>query len=191
MTIALWQRETRQIHPATWASALLATVLVIAGAIHLILMPEHLAESTLFGLGFCAAGLTQLSLATLVLARPWRIVFVAVIAVSLALMALYAYNVFIGLPFHDAAAATVASAEGAGHDEGAATGDAAGHDEAGHGEAAAEHHEEGLVLGGGEPVDAFGAGTQAAQISAIALAAYVLSRARRLPGTEDHTVPAR
>jgi hypothetical protein len=173
MTDALWRRETHQIHPANWAAALLATVLVIAGAIHLILMPEHLAESTLFGLGFCAAGIAQLSLAALVLARPWRVVFVAVIAVSLALMALYAYNVFVGLPFLDSPMAVDSAHGEAVRDEHASGDEASGHDEQ-----ATEHHEKGLVVGAGEPGDAFGAGTQAAQIAAVALAVYILRRAR-------------
>ena len=171
MAIVLPGQATRRIHAAAWASGLLAAVLVTAGAIHLALMPEHLAKSTMLGLGFCAAGIAQLALATLVVVRPWRIVFAAVIAVSLVLMALYAYSVFIGLPFHEASAAVGAPA-------GAHAGDSHAAGEHQHDEAVRGHEQGGLILGAGEPVDALGAGTQAAEIAAVALGAYVLMRAR-------------
>lgn len=175
MTIALSGRAREQLHPATWASGLLAAVLAAAGAIHLALMPEHLAESTVVGLGFWAAGIVQLALAGLVLVRPMRIVFTAVIIVSLALMGLYAYNVFIGLPSQASAASAESEGDRDADHHGPGGVPSAGH---GHDEGTADHHENGLVLGAGEPVDAWGAGTQAAQIAAVALAVYVLMRAR-------------
>lgn len=59
------------------------------------------------------------------------------------------------------------------HDEG---GEATTH---GEGEEHAGHHAEGLVLGAGEPVDAAGAATKAAELVSIGLAAGLLVRERR------------
>jgi hypothetical protein len=77
----------------------LAALLYVAATIHLLLTPEHLAESTLLGLGFLAAALAQLALAALVVARPGDLVIVATIAVTVALLVLYGYAVLVGLPF--------------------------------------------------------------------------------------------
>jgi hypothetical protein len=81
----------------------LAALLAVAAVIHLLLTPEHLGESPLLGLGFLAAGLAQLALAAvLVLHRLRRVddlVLAAVVAVDVALVALYAYAVLVGLPF--------------------------------------------------------------------------------------------
>jgi hypothetical protein len=168
-------------HPAVrtmWPTALLAMALAAAGAIHLALAPQHFADSALMGLGFGAAGLAQLALGLVVLASSWRGVYVIVIAVSLALMAMFAFNALVGLPFGGsrggavAGVATVAvvAGEHASGDDAHATAHAGD----------SGHHAEGLVLGGGEPVDALGIGTQAAQIAAIALAGHMLIRTRRV-----------
>jgi hypothetical protein len=77
----------------------LAALLYVAAAIHLLLTPEHLAESTLLGLGFLAAALAQLALAALVVARPADLVLVATLGVTVALVVLYGYAVLVGLPF--------------------------------------------------------------------------------------------
>lgn len=120
MIVASSDRQNRHIDPATWPVAVRSTVLAVAGAIHLILMPEHLAGSPVLGIGFFAAGIAQLSLSALVVVWGRRIVLVAVIAVSL---------------------------------------------------------------------DTFGAGTQAAQIAAIAIAVYILRRARVIPTPNCPTAP--
>lgn len=89
-----------------WPRVLLAGVLFVAGWIHLALTPEHLAESTVLGLGFLLAGVGQLALAGLVLVRPSHLAYYAVVALSVALVVLYAFAVLKGLPF------------GSGHDHG-------------------------------------------------------------------------
>jgi hypothetical protein len=94
----------------------LAAVLLTAGAIHLLLTPEHLAEATLLGLGFLAAGLAQLALAALIVLRPpGDLVLTAAVTVTVALVALYVYAVLVGLPFgesgeHEEAAGLVLGA---------------------------------------------------------------------------------
>ena len=138
-----------------WATPALAAVLAAAGVIHGALMPEHLAESTISGAGFLGAAVGQIGLAGLVLLRPPRIVYAGIVAMTLTLIALYAFNVMVGLPFHGAA-------EQAGH---AAT-------------SHHSHHAGGWVLGSGEPVDLAGAVTQVAQLAAIGLS-VLLIRDRR------------
>ncbi len=76
----------------------LASVLFVAGWIHLILTPEHLAESMLLGLGFLIFGLIQLLLAAAVILRPESGVLSLVLTVNVALIAIYAYAVIVGLP---------------------------------------------------------------------------------------------
>jgi hypothetical protein len=195
-----------------WTLAL-AAALAGAGLIHCLLTPEHMAMSAIFGAGFLAAGVGQLGMAGLAVVRPSRLLYAAVIASTVALSSMYAYNVLVGLPFHDDAAAAAAGDDhadedraGAVHSAEPAHSDEAGHSEvdehsddvhpsdeatssaeAGHAEgddpeepAETDHHEDGLVLGGGEPVDAYGAVTQFAQFSAAAIAAVLLARSRRL-----------
>jgi hypothetical protein len=125
----------------------LAAVLLVAGTIHLLLTPEHLAESTLLGAGFLLAGVAQVVLAVLVLLRrPSDLVLTAAIAVTVALIALYAYAVLVGLPFGE-------------HEEHMATAEA------------------GLVLGAGEPVDLWGFVNLLAELAALPLAGVLLGRA--------------
>lgn len=82
---------------------LLAGVLLVAAAIHLALTPAHLGESALLGSGFLLAGLAQLALAALALARPRAWVYDAVVFLSVGLIVVYAYAVLVGLPLggHD------------------------------------------------------------------------------------------
>lgn len=176
MSVAATAHPDHRQRPMPVAIAL-ATLLASAGAIHLALIPEHLAQSTLLGLGFCAAATAQLGLAALVVLRPSRLALMAVIVVSLALVGLYAYNVTVGLPFHPSALDSQAAAA---HDEAGSHGSA----DHGHGEDAGEHGQSGLALGAGEPVDGLGAATQAVELSSVALGFYLLSRApygRRAP----------
>jgi len=73
--------------------------LLVAGWIHLLLVPEHLAESTVLGLGFLASGIAQLVLAAVVLWRPREWSLALVVAINVTLIAIYAYAVLVGLPF--------------------------------------------------------------------------------------------
>ena len=81
-----------QLRPA------LALVLLIAASFHLLLLGEHAEESPLLGIGFLAAGLVQLCLATVVIVRPHRLAYYGVIGLNVALIVLYAAHVVIGLP---------------------------------------------------------------------------------------------
>lgn len=155
----------------------LAVALAAAGIIHCLLTPEHMEISVVFGAGFLAAGIAQFGMAAMAVMRPSRPVYAVIIATTLGLTGLYAYNVVVGLPFHEAppgAAATAERTSGTGH----------GHSAAPPAEADAlsvDHHEPGVVLGAGEPIDPYGAMTQLAQLSAAALALTLL--VRRTPAT--------
>jgi len=86
----------------------LTLVLLIPAAIHLILTPQHFGESPLLGAGFLVAGIVQLVAAAFVLTRSDDRGLNLILLVSVALIAIYAYAVFIGLPFepgHDAGGA--------------------------------------------------------------------------------------
>jgi len=79
----------------------LAFLLLIAATIHLILTPEHLEISTILGLGFLAAGLAQLVLAAAAIGGRGVVAVLgmnAVVVVNIALIAIYAYAVLVGLP---------------------------------------------------------------------------------------------
>ncbi len=163
----------------------LAAALAVAGAIHCLLTPQHMAMSAVFGVGFLAAGIAQLGMAALAVVRPSRLLYAAVIASTAILSSTYAYNVLVGLPFHEeVATATAVDSEDGDELHGESDGhhDTGGHAEAGHQDEAAvttDHHEEGVVLGAGEPVDAYGAVTQLAQLSAAGVALVLIRRAGR------------
>jgi len=124
---------------------LLAGFLLIAGWIHLLLVPQHMDESPILGIGFAASGVTQLALAALVTWRPRDWNLAAVVAVNVTLIAIYAYAVFVGLPF------------GGGSEHEAAAG---------------------LVVGAGEPIDAFGAISKVAELAGVAIAFQLLGKGR-------------
>src|SRR5688572_13843655 len=79
----------------------LAFALAVAGSIHWLLTPEHMQISAVFGAGFLAAGIAQLGMAATAVLRPSRLLYASIIAVTLGLSGLYAYNVVVGLPFHE------------------------------------------------------------------------------------------
>jgi hypothetical protein len=162
----------------------LAAALAVAGVIHCLLTPEHMAMSAIFGVGFLAAGIAQFGMAALAVVRPSRLLYAAVIASTVVLSSTYAYNVMVGLPVHEVETATAVGGEADDESHGESEGhdEAAGHAEAGHEGGAAvtsDHHEAGVVLGGGEPVDAYGAVTQLAQLSAAGIAGTLLRRTGR------------
>lgn len=74
----------------------------VAGWIHVLLTPEHWAESALLGAGFLGAGLLQLALSIAVVERPGRAVHLALVVLNVALVAVWLYAVLVGLPFGDA-----------------------------------------------------------------------------------------
>lgn len=157
----------------------LAAALAIAGGVHLLVMPQHMAESAALGVGFFAAAALQLGLAVLVLLlRPRPAIHAVVIGSSAILMTLYAANVVAGFPLHagtHAASPAHGAADGHAH--------AVGSDHGAHGEEVATAPARGDSPGAGEPVDAAGLVTQAAQLAAIALAAAAWRGAGRRPAS--------
>ena len=87
---------------------LLALVLLTAASIHLILSPQHFSESPLLGIGFLIAGIVQLGAAAVVLTRADDRGLNLVLLVSVALIAIYGYAVFVGLPLDSEHAADTA-----------------------------------------------------------------------------------
>ena len=87
---------------------LLALVLLTAASIHLILSPQHFSESPLLGIGFLLAGIVQLGAAAVVLTRADDRGLNLVLLVSVALIAIYGYAVFVGLPLDSEHAADTA-----------------------------------------------------------------------------------
>ena len=87
---------------------LLALVLLTAASIHLILSPQHFSESPLLGVGFLLAGIVQLGAAAVVLTRADDRGLNLVLLVSIALIAIYGYAVFVGLPLDSEHAADTA-----------------------------------------------------------------------------------
>ena len=171
--------------PRRLPTFLLAASLAVAGAIHSLLTPEHMAMSAIFGVGFLAAGIAQFGMAALAVVRPSRLLYAAVIASTVVLSSTYTYNVLVGLPFGEDVATAMAvggEAEDESHGESEGHDGTAGHAEGGHEDdaaAATDHHDEGLVLGAGESVDAYGAVTQLAQLSAAGVALVLFRRPTR------------
>ena len=87
---------------------LLALVLLTAASIHLILSPQHFSESSLLGFGFLIAGIVQLGAAAVVLTRTDDRGLNLVLLVNVALIAIYGYAVFVGLPLDSEHAADTA-----------------------------------------------------------------------------------
>lgn len=90
----------------------LAAATFLAAWMHLLLTPEHLNESAPLGLGFFAAGIIQIALAFVVVERPSEGALSLLVMVDVALLAVWAYAVLIGLPLgdgngHDAASGLV------------------------------------------------------------------------------------
>lgn len=85
------------------ARLLMSGGLAVAAWIHLILVPEHMAESWVLGLGFLAAAVAQAALAVIVVRWPREWNLWLVVAVNVTLVAVYAYAVVVGLPFGAAA----------------------------------------------------------------------------------------
>lgn len=180
-------RRISFVSPIGWLRGLLIAALTLGGAVHLVLAPDHFGESALMGLGFLCSALAEFGLAVAVLVKPKRLVYVAVIGVSAALIGLYAYNVMIGLPFHGASAD--GNPSGVGH-SGAHQTIAAEHDPEHETTAhSGGHHSGGLVLGEGEAVDMLGATTKLGELAMIGLAvALILRSSVSTPTRVEHRV---
>lgn len=97
--VLLMSPSASRLAAGSWARLALAALLFTTGWIHLALTREHLAESTILGMGFLAAGLAQVGLAALIAVKPSVLAYYAVVASSVALVVLYAVAVVHGLPF--------------------------------------------------------------------------------------------
>jgi hypothetical protein len=89
----------RGLRRADWMRVLLAAALLATGAIHLQQAPGHLEVSTVLGLGFLAAAVSQLGLGAAVLVRGHRLLYAAIVADCALFFLLYVYAVVHGLPF--------------------------------------------------------------------------------------------
>ena len=171
-------RRISFVSPIGWRRGLLIAALSLAGAVHLLLAPDHFGESALMGVGFLCSAFAELGLALAVLLKPRRFTYVAVIGASAALIALYAYNVMIGLPF-SGASRDGNPLSGAGHSDAhhpIAAEHETEHDAEAHPEGG--HHSGGIALGAGEAVDMLGATTKLSELAAIGLAAALVLRSR-------------
>ena len=77
---------------------LLSVSLIIAADLHLVRTPQHFEEALLLGVGFLAAGLVQLAFAVYVVVREDDRPIGLLLAITIALIAIYAYALFVGLP---------------------------------------------------------------------------------------------
>lgn len=111
-TLSVPARTGRVAWPAWWRLALAGALLATA-AIHLQQTPEHLELSTVLGLGFAGAALSQFVLSALVLVRGSRLLYGAIIADCAIFFAIYVYAVLHGLPFpaHDDAGLRLGAGE--------------------------------------------------------------------------------
>ncbi len=150
-------RASTALTAVLWLQLVLAALTLGAGWVHLLLAPEHLAEHPLLGMGFIAAGVAQVALAVLVVARPTMTTLPLLIVLDVAIMAVYAYAALVGLPF-------------AADDGMAGMAGMAGMD-------MSDDH--GLVLGAGEAVDLVGGLTFVAELVGVGL---VIALVRRLAG---------
>lgn len=171
---------SKSVTPPRQLTTAVAIALGIAGVIHLLLTPEHMEISVVFGAGFLAAGTGQLGIAAMAVLRPSRLVYGAIIATTLGLIGLYTYNVVVGLPFHGPA--VVAATDELASDR------AHGHPVEAPAETHAlsgthDHQDAGVTTGTAEPMDPYGVMTQVAQLSAVALALVLLLR--RPPATAE------
>lgn len=107
-------RITRKCTGLTGTGLALGAMVFVAGWIHVLLTPEHWGESALLGAGFLGAGILQLVLSIAVVERPGQSVYLALVALNVALVAVWLYAVLAGLSF------------GGAHDHGDAAGWALG-----------------------------------------------------------------
>ncbi|WP_422935140.1 hypothetical protein [Sinomonas sp. P47F7] len=88
----------RATPPGLGARLGLASTAFAAGWVHLLLAPEHWGESAILGVGFLGAGLLQLALAIAIVARPTLPAHFALVVLNVALVVIWLYAVFVGLP---------------------------------------------------------------------------------------------
>jgi hypothetical protein len=83
-----------------WPVGLSAGLLLVAGIIHLVLVPQHLAEARGTGLYFCLVGAAQVIWALLFVLRPTRpLALVGLVAMAAHPIVLYAMTRILPAPF--------------------------------------------------------------------------------------------
>jgi hypothetical protein len=92
-------RRRRPFAVSDPARVLLAALSGAAGVIHLVMVPSHMAQSTVEGVGFAVAGWSQLLIAALVFLAPSRAVLRAAVVANLAFIAAWVVSRTAGLPF--------------------------------------------------------------------------------------------
>jgi hypothetical protein len=80
-----------------------ALAIALAGAVHLVLAPQHFAHAPAHGLFFAAAGAAEIAWAILFLNRPTKQVYYAGLALAGGLVALWAITRVLPAPFHGTA----------------------------------------------------------------------------------------
>ena len=81
-----------------WARVCLCGSLLVAASVHLLLVGDHAEESPLLGVGFVAAGILQVGLASMVTLTRARLPYCLVIGLNVSLIGVYAVHVLVGLP---------------------------------------------------------------------------------------------
>ena len=81
------------------ARVLLAALSAAAGMIHLVMVPSHMGESTIEGVGFAVSGWIQIAVAVLVISRPSRMLLRATVLANLAFIGAWVVSRTAGLPF--------------------------------------------------------------------------------------------
>jgi hypothetical protein len=76
-----------------------AALAVGAAAIHVAMAPPHVGDSVVLGVGFLAAAWAQVTAAWLAVTRPGRRLWVGIVALNVALLAVWAVSRTAGLPF--------------------------------------------------------------------------------------------
>lgn len=92
-------RATDPEPPGMAVRVLLATFLIGAGAIHLVMVPSHSQDSALDGALFALAGWAQIALGVFAVARPRRPVLQATVVANVAIIAAWAVSRTAGLPW--------------------------------------------------------------------------------------------
>lgn len=76
----------------------LSLALLLAASLHFTLLGDHAGESPYLAVGFLAAGVGQLAIATLIAVQPSNVVYRAAIVLDVFLILLYAGHVLVGIP---------------------------------------------------------------------------------------------
>jgi hypothetical protein len=93
---------------------LLASLSLAAGIIHLVMVPSHAQAATADGVAFAVVGWLQVLAAIALLVRPSRLLLQGIVALNLAVVALWVWSRTTGLPFgaHAGEAEEVAFVDG-------------------------------------------------------------------------------